>query len=155
LDAAHGARRPDEFSGGQRQRVVIARALAASPDFIVADASVSALDVSVQAQIVNLLVDLQRERGLTYLFVSHDLKLVRHVAQRVAVLARGRFAGGPPPAALFAAPRHPYTRALLSAIPDPFAARRRERVVLEGEPPSPLRPPPGGAFLARCPLARR
>ncbi len=149
------ARLPSDFSGGQRQRIVIARALAAEPDFVFADEPVSALDVSVQAQIVNLLADLQAERGLTYLFVSHDLKIVQHVAHRVAVMYLGRVIEEAPARRIFAGARHPYTRALLSAVPDPRRKEKAARTLLEGELPSPLTPPPGCAFHPRCPLARK
>ena len=151
----HAQRLPGEFSGGQRQRIVIARALASEPDFVFADEPVSALDVSVQAQIVNLLGDLQHERGLTYLFVSHDLKVVQHVARRIAVMYFGRIVEEAPRDALFAGARHPYTQALLSAVPDPRPGHRRLRILLDGEIPSPLRPPQGCSFHPRCPLARR
>lgn len=152
LTADHGVRYPHELSGGQRQRVVIARALITDPDILVCDEPVSALDVSIQAQVVNLLIDLQAARGLAMMFISHDLRVVRQISTRVAVMYLGRFVEEGRAEDVLRDPRHPYTRALVSAAPAP-GAHRRERVILTGEPPNPAARPSGCAFHLRCPMA--
>ncbi|MBL8571551.1 MAG: ATP-binding cassette domain-containing protein [Phreatobacter sp.] len=152
LDPADGAKYPHEFSGGQRQRIAIARALSSKPEFIVCDEPTSALDVSVQAQILNLMRDLQDEFGLTYLFISHNLAVVRHMATRIGVMYLGRLVEVAPARQMFAAPRHPYTRMLLDAVPD-LEMTGRARKPVDGEIPNPITPPPGCPFNPRCPLA--
>ncbi len=155
LPEEHAERYPHEFSGGQRQRIGIARALVLGPDFIVCDEPISALDVSIQAQIINLLQRLQRERTLSYLFISHNLSVVRHIADRVAVMYLGRILEIADTSALYDNPLHPYTRALLSAVLEPDPDIRQPRLSMHGEPPSPRHPPSGCRFRMQCPLAQR
>ncbi|HEX4793905.1 MAG TPA: oligopeptide/dipeptide ABC transporter ATP-binding protein [Humisphaera sp.] len=155
LDPTYSSRYPHEFSGGQRQRIGIARALSLAPDFIVCDEPVSALDVSIQSQILNLLDDLQRERNIAYLFIAHNLAVVEHFSDEVAVMYLGQIVEKAPAKELYSNPKHPYTISLLSAVPEPNPRPKKQRIVLKGEVPSPSNPPTGCAFHPRCPLTRQ